>query len=284
MRLPFTRAKAGTQGLVLVFAAVVLLAVGLSSVRANVIDGKDERGSLLTLGAALGLSPAEVARIRSVSGHVGCVNPMLTVGSAALFLTSGQILTAAHILYDGDVRELRCSFRLQAPGAGWIELKLDPADMRMGSAHPKPGSNDDWAVIRLSQPIAGAEPFLPDTAKPVAGDPLIVVSAHPVGLDAVPLDVPVVQGCKVRRVPVSTATTTFYRTDCDASAGSSGAMQLHRGADGALYFRGIVISTGPSTSALVGAPYNEKAGSVTTVLGTDAAILAAGRELAGLPP
>jgi hypothetical protein len=91
----------------------------------------------------------------------------------------------------------------------------------------------------------------------------------------------VVQGCAIRRVPISTAATSFYRTDCDASAGSSGAMQLHRGADGALAFRGIVISTGPSTAALAGAPYNEKAGSVTTALGTDAAILAAGRELAG---
>jgi hypothetical protein len=250
-------------------------------VRANVIDGKDDRGSILALGASLGLSPAEIAGIRSVSGHVACANPMLTIGSGALFLTGGQILTAAHVLYAGDQRELHCSFRLQVPGATWIELKLDPADMRMGSAHPKPGSNDDWAVIRLTTPIANAQPFPPDTEKPAAGDPLIVVSAHPVGLDAVPLDVPVVQGCTIRRVPISTAATSFYRTDCDASAGSSGAMQLHRAADGRLSFRGIVISTGPATAALAGAPYNEKLGSVTTVLGTDAAILAAGRELAG---
>jgi hypothetical protein len=263
-------------------ASVLAMACGVFSMaHANVIDGADDRGSILTLGATLGLSPAEIQRIRSVSGHVACVNPMLTIGSGALFLTSGQILTAAHILYDGDQRELRCSFRLQTPGANWIELKLDPTDMRMGSAHPKPGSNDDWAVIRLSQPIAGARPFAPDAEKPIAGDPLIVVSAHPVGLDAVPLDVPVVQGCKVRRVPVSSAATSFYRTDCDASAGSSGAMQLHRGSDGALVFRGITISTGPSTAALAGAPYNERSGSVTTALGTDAAILAAGRELAG---
>jgi hypothetical protein len=59
-------------------------------------------------------------------------------------------------------------------------------------------------------------------------------------------------------------------------------MHLFRGGDGELRFRGITISTGPwSDGALVGAPYDEKAGSVTTALGTDAAILAAGKQLAG---
>jgi hypothetical protein len=59
-------------------------------------------------------------------------------------------------------------------------------------------------------------------------------------------------------------------------------MHLFRGADGQLRFRGMTISTGPWGDAdLAGAPYNEKAGSVTTALGTDAAILAAGKQLAG---
>ena len=52
--------------------------------------------------------------------------------------------------------------------------------------------------------------------------------------------------------------------------------------DGALVFRGITISTGPSSDPdLVGAAYDERGGSVTTALGTDAAILDAGRDLAG---
>jgi hypothetical protein len=57
-------------------------------------------------------------------------------------------------------------------------------------------------------------------------------------------------------------------------------MHLYR-LDGALVFRGMTISTGPTRDAsLHGAPYDEKAGSVTTALSTDAAILAAGRSLA----
>ena len=51
---------------------------------------------------------------------------------------------------------------------------------------------------------------------------------------------------------------------------------------GELVFRGMTISTGPwRDPAFVGAPYDEKGGSVTTALGTDAAVLAAGRDLAG---
>ena len=262
--------------------SAILAALALSFVvPVNVIDGHDERGALTVLAPSLGLSPDEVARIRSVSGHVACAGPMLTIGSGALFLIGGQVLTAAHVLYANGVREAHCSFRLQQPGTQWIELKMDAGSMRMGAAHPKPGSNDDWAILTLTQPIVGADPFPPDTNIPSAGDRLVALSAHPVGMDAVPLDEPVVEGCAVRRVPVSTAATTFYRTDCDASAGSSGGMQLYRGADGALVFRGIVISTGPDTPALRGAPYNEKLGSVTTALGTGAAILAAGRALAG---
>ena len=134
--------------------------------------------------------------------------------------------------------------------------------------------------MRLAVPIAGAVPFPVDRSLRAAGDKLIVVTAHPQGFDALDPAMPVVQACAIRRVPKSSEATTFYRSDCDASPGSSGGMHLFRGADGALSFRGMTISTGPSGGALDGAPYDEKAGSVTTALGTDAAILQAGLALA----
>jgi hypothetical protein len=96
----------------------------------------------------------------------------------------------------------------------------------------------------------------------------------------VPNEVPVVQGCTVRRVPVSTSITSFFRTDCDASGSSSGGMHLSR-VNGELVYRGVTITTGLwRDPRLKGAPYDEKRGSVTTALGTDAAILEAGRTLA----
>jgi hypothetical protein len=115
-----------------------------------------------------------------------------------------------------------------------------------------------------------------------AGDELIVVTAHPAGMaKEVDKSVPVVQGCEVRRAPKSTSSTSFFRTDCDATGSSSGGMHLARVND-ELVFRGITITTGPwREERFKGAPYDEKAGSVTTALGTDAAVLEAGRSLAG---
>jgi hypothetical protein len=272
------------------FAASLILALllfvpssaaSLAPIPVNVIDGTDDRGALTALGPSLGLSAAEIARVRKVSGHVGCFEPVPKVGSGALFLTNGQILTAGHIFFDGTKRQTKCYFRAQTAGAEWMELKVDAANARFGAVPPKPGSNADWAIVRLAVPIADVAPFPIDTATPAVGDALIVVSAHPVGMEKVALDMPVIQGCKVRRAPKSSSTSSFYRTDCDASSGSSGGMNLFR-VSGQLAFRGMVISTGPAgDAALNGAAYDEKAGSVTTMLGTDAAILAAGRELAG---
>ena len=245
----------------------------------NIIDGPDDRASLIERGPALGLSPAEIAHIRKVSGHVACAGDQAVTGSGALFLTNGQILTAGHIFFgpSGDLAA-KCFFRPQAPDSRWMELDLTRA--KFGATPPKPGSNNDWAIVRLKTPIAGAEPFSPAAGPPAKGEALIVVSAQPAGFEQVDPNVPIVQGCTVRRVPVSSSTTSFYRTDCDAGGGSSGGMHLAR-IDGQLVFRGMTISTGPwRDPKFIGAPYDEKAGSVTTALGTDAAILTAGKSLA----
>lgn len=249
----------------------------------NIIDGADGRDSLLALGARLGLLPDEMARIRKVSGYVGCLAPSPSVGSGALFLSNRQILTAAHIFFEDSGRQRwKCFFKNQDSTPVKVDLLLDAANARFGGLPPKSGSNDDYAIVRLAEPIAGGEPFPVATeVPPRAGDSLIVVSAHPAGM-ATPMDngVPVVQACKVRRVPKSVAATSFYRTDCDASGESSGSMNLAR-VNGRLVFRGIVITTGPwRDPKLVGAPYDEAKGSATTALGTDAAILKAGQELA----
>lgn len=261
-------------------AAVLLAALSIHAVAANVIDGKDDRGALAALGPKLGLSAAEIARVRTVFGNVACFGDKPRIGSAALFVTNGQILSAAHIFFDGATRATKCFFRPQNARAEWVPLVTDNAHARFGSATPRPGSNSDWAVVRLAAPIAGAVPFPVDRSPRAAGDKLIVVTAHPQGFDALDPAMPVVQACMVRRVPKSTEATTFYRSDCDASRGSSGGMHLFRSADGALSFRGMTISTGPG-GALDGAPYDERAGSVTTALGTDAAILKAAEELSG---
>jgi hypothetical protein len=249
----------------------------------NIIDGADDRNSLLMIGPALGLSALEIARIRKVSGYVGCFLPSPSVGTGALFLSDRQILTAGHIFFDrSGARRSKCFFRNQDAEPVMIDLLVGPDDARFGAEPPRPGSNQDYAVVRLVEPITRAEPFPVEEQVPVAaGDRLIVVTAHPAGMERdVDKSVPVAQGCTVRRAPISSSATSFYRTDCDATGSSSGGMHLAR-VDGRLVFRGITITTGPwQNKKFLGAPYDEKAGSVTTALGTDAAILADGKDLA----
>ena len=159
-----------------------------------------------------------------------------------------------------------------------MQIGLVPS---FGSIPPKPGSNYDFAMVRLATPLEGGDPFpvLPQS-KMREGDALIVVTAHPAGLEKeVPNEIPVVQGCTVRRVPISSSITSFFRTDCDATGSSSGGMHLSRVA-GQLFYRGVTITTGLwRDPAMHGAPYDERRGSVTTALGTDEAILEAGRAL-----
>ncbi len=253
-------------------------------VRVNIIDGEDGRDALARLGPSLGLSAADVARIRMVSGYVGCLSPSPSVGSAALFLDNQQILTAAHVFFEpSGKRRWKCFFKNQAADPVMIDLLVDDANTRFGAKKPRPGSNNDYAIVRLATPLEGAVPFPVMEDVPVkAGEKLIVVTAHPADMvREIDRGMPVVQGCTVRRKPVSTEKTSFFRTDCDATGASSGGMNLAR-INGTLAFRGITITTGPWRDPdLIGAPYNEKGGSVTTALGTDAAILAAGRSLAG---
>jgi hypothetical protein len=252
--------------------------------RVNIIDGADERDSILAIGPSLGLTADEIARIRKVSGHVGCFLPSPSVGSGALFLTNNQVITAGHILFDPDGNpRSKCFFRNQDPEPLTIDLMLGPQNTRFGAIPPKAGSNDDYAIARLAEPVPDAKPFPVDENRPIAkGDQLIVITAHPAGMEReVDAGTPVAQGCTVRRVPISTAATSFYRTDCDATGSSSGGMHLSR-VDGELIFRGVTITTGPwRDDSFRGAPYDERGGSVTTALATDAAILEAGKDLAG---
>ncbi|HEY5089505.1 MAG TPA: hypothetical protein VIK30_06030, partial [Polyangia bacterium] len=131
--------------------ATLLASATIPVIPVNIIDGKDDRGALATLGPKLGLSAAEMARIRAVSGHVACLKPKPAIGSGALFLTDGQILTAAHMFFDGASHQSDCFFRPQTAGSQWVPLLADSANARFGAVPSKPGSNNDWAVVRLAK-------------------------------------------------------------------------------------------------------------------------------------
>jgi len=253
---------------------------------ANIIDGTDDRGSLVTLGPALGLSAAEIGRIRRASGYVGCLSPSPSLGSGAL-VGDRLVLTAAHILFEpSGQRRSKCFFRSQAPEPATVDLLFDAASARFGAKKPKAGTNADFAVVGLAAPVAGAEPFALAAGPLAAGEALIVITAHPAGMaKEVDKAVPVAQGCTVRRVVAAAAGAALIKTDCDATGSSSGGLNLVR-AGGRLVLAGITITTGPwREKRFVGAPYSEKTGSVTTALATAGTVAAAVRGLAAaLPP
>lgn len=300
-------------------AALLVLAAGAwglaGSAAANVIDGSDDRDSLTAAAGRLGLDAAEVARIRKATGFVGCLSPSPAMGTGVLFLDGAQVLTAAHILFEPSGRpRSKCFFKNQDADPVVVDLVTGDGYARFGAARPKPGSAEDYAVVRLAAPVAGALPFGAAEAPPVAGERLVVITAHPAGMaKEVDKGVPVAQGCAIRRVPVpapgaspkpgaplkpgaspgNAATAAAagpaqpFRTDCDATGSSSGGANLTRlgGGQGPLVLRGITISTGPwRNPKLAGAPYDERKGSFTTALDVSGAVAAAGRDLARTAP
>lgn len=254
----------------------------------NIIDGSDDRGSLLELGPGLGLSPGEIARIRQVSGFVGCLSNPPSLVSGMLFLTDRQVVTAAHVLFEPSGRpRSKCFFRTQGVEPFHTELDLASGATRFGAKAPKAGTAEDFAIVRLMEPVPRAVPLPVATGPARVGEGLIVVTAHPAGMAReVDKGVPVVQACTVRRVaaPASPSAPAMLHTDCDATGSSSGGMNMTR-VGGQLMLRAITVATGPwRDKRLEGAPYNEKRGSQTIALSLDGPVAAAGRALAAGEP
>ncbi len=253
---------------------------------ANVIDGADDRDSLLALAPKLGLSPAEVQHIRSSTGFVACLSPTPSMGSGVLFLDNQQVLTASHILYqpDGKARS-RCFFRNQTIPPVMVDLVPYKGYAAFGAMPPKAGTSQDFAIVRTALPVTGGAPFVVADSLPAKGEKLIVITAHPAGMaKEVDRFVPVAQSCTVRRVLSAGRYAALFNTDCDATGSSSGGANFTRTSSG-LVLRGVTISTGPwQTPSFAGAPYNEKRGSFTSAISVSGVVLQAGRGLMNKAP
>jgi hypothetical protein len=122
--------------------------------KVNVIGGPDRRDSLLAIGPQLGLSADEIARIRRVSGYVGCLEPSPSVGSGALFLSNNQILTAADIFFEDSGRQRwKCFFKNQDSAPVKIDLLTDSVKVRFGALPPRRSLGDrrPLSIARLDR-------------------------------------------------------------------------------------------------------------------------------------
>ena len=126
---------------------------------------RDDRDSLLELGPALGLSPDEIDRIRKVSGYVGCFLPTPV----------GRLRRAVHHQPPDPHRRPHLLRRNPASG-GPTASSRRRASRRSRSTSwstrrssepnpPKAGSNYDFAIVPLAEPIDGVEPFPVDAGR-----------------------------------------------------------------------------------------------------------------------
>ena len=87
-------------------------------------------------------------------------------------------------LLRSDTGERRSQMLLQDQDEPSVKIDLVPEAGRFGATPPKPGSNYDFAIVPLAKPIADAEPFpVAETVPVKAGDRLIVITAHPAGME-----------------------------------------------------------------------------------------------------
>ena len=85
--------------------------------RVNIIDGADERDSILAIGPSLGLTRHEIARIRHVCRACRMFSAVAVGRHRRAVPDQRQIITAGHILFDPDPasRAQNASFGTRIP-------------------------------------------------------------------------------------------------------------------------------------------------------------------------
>ncbi len=247
----------------IVFLAVTILGIPVGpAVLANVI-GADDRVLITAAYTNMGMDTVDMLRIRQSTGFVYCPgtvhqNPARTSG--AVINDNRVVVTNAHSFIDesGRPREPldQCYFVSQG-----VVPEIRYFDFNAGFVHPeKWWANkyvNDWAVVRLKQPLMYGRAFpIAPASDLTEGRSFIMVSAKPRRVWApFPMEEPVVQTCGVRKIfPASLEHKTVFYSDCDVSPGASGSVGLVS-INGRLNAFSVVSGSGPTS--MDGAPYSE---------------------------
>jgi len=265
----------------ILYGAIALVIPSIAT--ANVVGSEDGRRPITAAGAELGLSAAEIVRIRSTTGYVFCPGSEKgnqSIGSGALLMSTQVAVATAHQFVDeqGQLRAplAECTFRNQAVDPQKSVL-AEPVErsLYLGMIEaPPPAYPRDFAVAHLKSPVRGAEPFplYEGTPDELIGHEAILVTAYARNLQSDP-QIPLVQACMVKTymsahywndLPAAQAMdVAVLLTDCDAEKIASGGILLGR-FNGALLAIGTVLSTGNTDKD--GRPFNYADDSYTAVL------------------
>lgn len=196
------------------------------------IVGRDDRNSIDHFSRAV--SPSEQRWLAQVTGWVEC-SPSATfpgtTGSASLVGSNAKIITVAHNFFD-EQRRLpnplpRCYFRTKAHPHRRIPLVFEPGAYTIGATMWD--ASRDYAIVRLAEPVRGVTP-LSFGAAPSTGEELILISSQASSArKRIDTSKPVARMCTVHKAFSSFGNSnSFFRGDCDTSAGDSGGIYLAR--------------------------------------------------------
>ncbi len=131
-----------------------------------VLFGKGSRREVEDFAARNKLDPKELKERFTASGLVECG---IAHGAGQLTLADDVVTTAAHVFFDerGAPRAKTCSFVIES-GRKQVKVPIDLSSIVAGSKDPYAiAAVNDWAVAKLSKPIAGVTPYaLAGAAKP----------------------------------------------------------------------------------------------------------------------
>ena len=211
--------------------------------------GKDNRKSLDKAGASLGLSEAEMQRIRVNTGKIVCpgTGKYEFEASASLVGDGTHLITNAHEFMDEKTKKFyeplsKCYFENKdtPPSKSFLAIQSDHSGLKMGAGYPQ-FDNADYAIAKLATPIANANPFpvnLNKRNKLLSGDHTVVVTnSFPPAPNLDPKQ-PAVQSCEPH-IPEFGNPDAFY-SKCDALRGASGSAHLYRNPNGELVLRAMV--------------------------------------------
>lgn len=132
--------------------------VKTASVVPVVVFGQDARRLPQAFAAEHDIDAADVVRSHAASGLIQCGNAH---GAGQLTLTDEVVTTAAHVFFDenGMPRARSCIFSAAVNGHE-MRVPIDLGSIVAGSTNPyNVAPADDWAVARLSRPMAGVKPY-----------------------------------------------------------------------------------------------------------------------------
>ncbi len=190
-----------------------------------------------------------------------------------------QLVTTVHTFLDAQGRSRgKCQFRNHESPPQIIDIDLTAAH-RFGKTGPRtPEELNDYAVVRLKEPVKDAVPFRTDTAYLQQNEWVIGVAASQKSpTRQFERYEPVVQRCRNRDIYSVPGAPVQYITDCDLSPLGSGGIVYTKNANGAMVVKGIFAATG--NEGLNGQPYNTANGSYTRVVGINGTFTASIQEI-----